>query len=147
ERILSITGEDLMSVDKKYSVDPVTQKFGTRLIICSNEMPHFDDASGAFAHRLIPLEMTTSHTGHEDVFLTDRLLTELSGIFLWPAKGLQRLREREKFDPPKRSFEIVQEIGEMGSPVRLFLDACCIVGENESVSRKELHSAYLEFAK
>ncbi|MBN2475850.1 MAG: hypothetical protein JXB62_14660, partial [Pirellulales bacterium] len=59
ERLLSISGEDTLTVDRKYR-DPVTTKLATRLVLVSNELPRLSDASGALASRLIVLRLTVS---------------------------------------------------------------------------------------
>ena len=73
ERLLSISGEDYITVDRKYR-DAWTGKLPTRFLILTNEIPHFTDASGALASRFVLLTLTRSFYGHEDPLLTDRLL-------------------------------------------------------------------------
>jgi putative DNA primase/helicase len=65
ERLLSITGEDMLTVDRKFR-DPWSGKLPTRFVILSNELPKFKDSSGAIANRLVILQMTRSFQGHED---------------------------------------------------------------------------------
>ncbi|MSR59248.1 MAG: hypothetical protein EXS05_16660 [Planctomycetaceae bacterium] len=74
ERLLSITGEDAMTIDRK-CLQPVTTKLPTRIIILTNELPRFGDSSGALVGRMIVLRMTKSFYGREDQDLTDRLLS------------------------------------------------------------------------
>src|SRR5262249_21727672 len=50
ERLLSISGEDTLTVDRKYR-DPWTGRLPTRFLILTNELPRFADASGALASR------------------------------------------------------------------------------------------------
>src|SRR5262245_37082010 len=99
ERLLSISGEDAQTVDRK-NLAPVTTKLACRFILISNELPKLNDASGALPGRMILLPLIQSWYGNEDVGLTDRLLTELSGILLWTIAGWQRLRERGHFSQP-----------------------------------------------
>ena len=44
ERLLSISGEDTLTVNRKYR-DQWTGKLPARLMLCSNELPHLGDAS------------------------------------------------------------------------------------------------------
>src|SRR5262249_16435837 len=46
ERLLSITGEDALTVDRK-CMEPVTVKLPTRFVILTNELPRLGDSSGA----------------------------------------------------------------------------------------------------
>src|SRR5258707_5803720 len=52
ERILSITGEDAITVDRKF-MPAWTGRMATRFVVLSNELPRLSDASGALAARLI----------------------------------------------------------------------------------------------
>ena len=45
ERLLSISGEDTLTVDRKYR-DPWTGRLPTRFLILTNELPRFSDSSG-----------------------------------------------------------------------------------------------------
>lgn len=62
-----------------------------RLMILSNELPRFGDASGAIADRFVILRLTQSWLRREDSELTAALLTELPGILNWSLDGLTRL--------------------------------------------------------
>ena len=52
ERLLSITGEDMLTVDRKFR-EPWSGKLPARFTILSNELPKFKDSSGAIANRLL----------------------------------------------------------------------------------------------
>ena len=62
ERLLSISGEDTLSADRKYR-EPVTGKIPARLMIVSNELPKLAESSGALAHRMIVLRLTNTFLG------------------------------------------------------------------------------------
>lgn len=98
ERLLSISGEDTLTIDRKYR-EPWTGHLSTRFLILTNELPRLSDASGALANRFVLLNLTQSFLGREDTTLTDRLMTELPGIFNWALDGLDRLQKRGRFHP------------------------------------------------
>jgi putative DNA primase/helicase len=52
ERLLSITGEDTLTIDRKYR-EPWTGRLPTRFMILTNELPRFSDSSGALASRFV----------------------------------------------------------------------------------------------
>ena len=54
ERLLSITGEDGITIDRKYR-DAWTGRLGVRFLVLTNELPRLADASGALASRFIVL--------------------------------------------------------------------------------------------
>ena len=89
ERLLSISGEDMISVNRKYR-EQVTTKIAARFMLCSNELPEFGDASGAIAGRMVPLMLTRSFLGVENLDLELGLLDELPGILNWALAGLRQ---------------------------------------------------------
>ncbi|MBI1204786.1 MAG: NTP-binding protein [Rhodopseudomonas sp.] len=97
ERLLSISGEDAVTVDRKY-LNAWTGRLGVRFLIMTNELPRLADASGALASRFVVLTMSQSFFGKEDRGLGNRLLGELAGILNWSLEGFRRLRERGYFN-------------------------------------------------
>ena len=65
ERLLSISGEDTLTVNRKYR-DQWTGKLSARFHIISNELPKLGDASAAIIGRFIMLVTTRSWLGKED---------------------------------------------------------------------------------
>src|SRR5207237_2862878 len=82
ERLLSISGEDAITIDRKYR-DAWTGRLQTRFLILTNEIPHFTDASGALASRFIVLTLSNSFYGRENTRLTEELVEEAPAIFNW----------------------------------------------------------------
>lgn len=116
ERILSITGEDTLTIDRKNQAH-WTGKLEARLVMLTNELPRLLDASGALASRFIILMFTKSFYGKEDHGLTDRLTGELPGILNWSIAGWDRLQERGRFVSPKSSDEATTDLENLGSPI------------------------------
>ena len=96
ERLLSITGEDALTIDRKYK-SAWTGQLQTRFLIISNELFRLADASGALASRFILLMLAKSFYGQEDRNLTKKLMTELPGILNWAAAGWVRARTARSF--------------------------------------------------
>src|SRR5262245_33113481 len=65
ERLLSISGEDTLTVNRKYR-DQWSGKLPVRLHLISNELPRLGDASSAIVGRLVLLLTTRSWLGKED---------------------------------------------------------------------------------
>lgn len=124
ERLLTITGEDATTIDRKnkeswFGVLP------TRLMVLSNEVPRLIEASDALANRFVILEMTISHLHHEDTGLKDKLANEYPGIIQWALEGLRRLRARGRFTTTHAAEAIRTELMELGAPVRVFVEEKC----------------------
>lgn len=127
ERLLSISGEDTMSVNRK-NTSFWTGKLQTRFILITNEIPALADGSGALANRFIILLLKTSFLGKEDPGLFEKLKPEMSGILNWAIAGYQQLRARGHFLQPESAKEAMEEMMRIGSPVRAFVAECCEVG-------------------
>lgn len=141
ERLLSISGEDGQTIDRKF-MSSVTAKLPCRFTIMTNELPRLLDASNALTGRFILFRMTRSFYDREDVRLTDRLLAELPSILLWAMEGWRRLRDRGHFVQPASSARLIREMEDLASPVGAFLRDCCRVGPGREVPMAELYQRW-----
>ena len=141
ERLLCISGEDSLSVDRKY-LGSVNMKLLVRFLFLSNELPKLNDASGALAGRFLILRLTDSFFGREDRELTKKLLVELPGILNWAIGGWHRLRERGHFHMPQSVEDAVQDLENLASPVRAFVQKACIVRAGCRVSLDDLYGEW-----
>jgi putative DNA primase/helicase len=144
ERLLSISGEDALTVDRK-NLPPVTVKLAVRFSILTNELPRLGDSSGALTGRMILLRMTKSWYGKEDTALTDRLLSERSGILLWAIEGWRRLRERGHFVQPDEGRDLLSELDDLASPVGAFVRERCRVGPGCRAAVADLFAEWKRF--
>ncbi len=141
ERLLSISGEDAITIDRKYK-DPWTGRLGVRFLLLTNELPRFTDASGALAKRFLILVLTRSVYGREDPALLSKLLPELPGILNWSLDGLDRLRAQRHFSEPASARDAVRELEDLASPVTAFLRDRCLVGRDQSAPVDGLWTAW-----
>jgi putative DNA primase/helicase len=129
ERLLSISGEDSVSIARKHS-SSITKKLGTKFIIVSNELPRLKDASGALASRFLILRTPKSFLGKEDSKLFEKLKSELPGILIWSLMGLSRLERTRKIIQPEATADAQREILNLSSSVAAFVSECCEVGDD-----------------
>jgi len=146
ERILSITGEDSITIDRK-NMSPITVRLPTRFVILTNELPKLSDASGAIVSRVVLLHTTRSFYGKEDHDLTERLLDELPGILLWAIEGWRRLRDRGRFLQPQSGLESIGDMNDLASPVGAFVRDCCLVDRLAWVATSHLFEAWERWCK
>ena len=144
EELLSITGEDYRTINRKYLAPWIGQLLA-RFLIISNELPQIEDMSGALASRFIVLILKISFYGQEDRGLTDRLYPEMPGILNWAIEGWERLQEAGKFTQPSVSAAAIQKLEDMGSPIKAFVRDRCEMGANYSVEKNKLYSAWLQW--
>jgi putative DNA primase/helicase len=142
ERLLSISGEDGVDVDRKFLPPLTAVRLLVRFLILTNELPRLNDPSGALVSRLIILRQTESWLGKEDPRLTGKLLLELPSILLWAIEGYQRLQERGYFVQPKSGVKIVQQLEELSSPIGAFLRERCKVGPECDEFARELFAEW-----
>ena len=146
ERLLSISGEDAITIDRKHR-EAWSGTLPTRFMILTNELPRIWDSSGALANRFIVLLLTESFLGREDTELTDRLATELPGILNWANYGWASLQRRGYFVQPKSSEEMITELEYLGSPISEFIRDRCVTGPDVSVPIEELFEAWKQWCQ
>jgi putative DNA primase/helicase len=141
ERLLSVSGEDSITVDRKYR-DPWTGRLSTRFVVLTNELPRLSDSSGALASRFVVFVLRNSFYGRENPALTDELLTEAPSIFSWALAGLDRLRARGYFVMAPAGEEAVRQLEDLASPIGAFVRDVCIVGAEYEVPVDSLWGAW-----
>ncbi|WP_372407736.1 phage/plasmid primase, P4 family [Streptomyces luteireticuli] len=146
ERLLTISGEDTIDIDRKYR-EVWTGKLPTRLMILSNELPYFGDSSGVIARRFVVLTMTVSWLGKEDPTLFGRLVAEMPGILNWALDGLARLEAKGRITEPECSREAVTTMQDTASPTSAFIRERCTTGPVCSVPVDTLWAVWREWAE
>lgn len=146
ERLLSISGEDSILVDRK-NRDPINVRFRVRVVLLSNELPRLYDASGAISSRFVILQTTRSFLGEEDVELKGRLLKELPGIFAWALEGYEDLREQGRFTVPLASMQAMDEIEALSSPITVFLADRCHIEAGVQIAKDELYGEWKKWCE
>jgi putative DNA primase/helicase len=147
ERLLSISGEDSLTVNRKFR-DQWTGKLPTRLHIISNELPKLGDASTAVVGRMVLMLLERSWLGKEDLTLEPALHAELTGILNWALDGLQRLTitNGNAFTRLTSAEEAVAAMRDLASPVGAFVRERCVVGPQHQIGTDQLYAAYKTWA-
>lgn len=146
ERLLCISGEDTLTIDRKHMTS-VTMKLPTRFVFLTNELPRLTDASGALAGRFMMLRLTESYYGREDKALTARLLTELPGILNWSIGGWRQLRERGHFIQPTSVEDALRDMEDLSSPVGAFVRERCEIDGGLRVWIDDLYQAWKQWCE
>lgn len=146
ERLLSISGEDVLTVDRK-GRDAWTGQLPTRFIVATNEAPRLADASGALASRFIALSLRHSWLGRENTSLRDELLAELPGILQWSLAGLKRLRQRGRFVQPESGAGLLDSVSQLASPVAAFVADDCELDPGDETAVADLYAAWCRWCQ
>jgi putative DNA primase/helicase len=141
ERLLSISGQDSIGVDRK-NREAWIGRIPARFMILSNELPRFGDASGAISSRMVILTLQESFLGREDTGLAARLHAELPAILKWSLDGVARLNRRGRLTEPAASRDAVQVLADLVSPISAFVREVCVKDPAESVEIGRLYREY-----
>lgn len=140
EVLLNITGDDSVSINRKFKDQLAGQRLMCRVTIASNEFLDVPDHAGAMVRRLNVIDFARSFVGREDFNLPEKLRAELPGIAVWALGGLKRLRENGVFTIPPSSRNALSEWRTSTSPIAAFLEEC--TDAEGEVSKDELYDAW-----
>jgi putative DNA primase/helicase len=141
ERLLAISGEDKLTIDRKHK-PALHLQLPARFLLISNELPRLDDVSATIVSRMIVLSTSKSFFGSEDLELENKLVAELPGILLWAITGWERLRDRGRFEQPEVNRELIDEMNALASPISAFVNDRCLIDPAASVVIDVLYEAY-----
>ncbi len=140
-----ITSGEPVGVNQKY-IKAFSFRPYCKLIMAANRFPRITDHSSAFYKRLILLPCNRVFEPNEqDLKLKHKLKEELSGIFNWAVRGLQRLESRGGFDVGKQFMtDAIADLREESNPVELFFEEFIItdVSGDYSIEKHELYERY-----
>jgi putative DNA primase/helicase len=145
ERLLSVSGEDQLTVNIKYR-EQWTGKLPSRFMILSNELPRLGDASAAIAGRFVTLLLERSWLGSEDNSLERVIHGELAGILNWSLEGLARLADRGRFTEAHSTKVAYTALQDLASPVGAFVREMCVAGPDEEIAVDGLWKAWRTWA-
>jgi putative DNA primase/helicase len=140
-RLLMLSGGDGITINRKGEKKWSGQPF-VRVVILTNPLLNFTDASAVIASRFILVQFKESFLDREDTGLLDKLLPELPGIFNWAMVGLRRLRARGHFVQPDSSVALVERMADRAAPIRRFEKECLIRDPKLSTAEDAVYRAY-----
>lgn len=143
ERLLNITAGDAVQINRK-NKEHWTGTLPTRLVLISNEMPRFMDASGAVVNRFMAVHLEKSFLGKEDKTLPAHISAEMPGILNWALEGLTRLESQGRFTVPDTMAGMLEQMQDLASPVAAFIaDTYTVTGnQSDRVTMSEVHLTY-----
>ncbi|KKM68292.1 hypothetical protein LCGC14_1462330 [marine sediment metagenome] len=142
KRLLNIVGEDSVTINRKYKDAQKDRKLTCKIIVSSNDMPQFNDASGALKRRLLIVEFARSFVGREDTTLRDKFKAEAPGIALWALEGLRCLREQRDFTVPESMRVSLEDWHKDNNPVTTFIEECVRCNPSGVLEHKNLFAAF-----
>ncbi len=116
-------------------------------VLTSNENVVLDDASGGIVTRLAVLKFNVSFLGREDIYLKDKLRSEMNLIAAWAREGYQRFLRDGKLPHNPHAEETTRTLEESASPIKAFIEQCTKPCKGNEQSKKELYVAYLDWCQ
>lgn len=154
----SLTGRDAVLIEEKYK-KPYTTVLHTKLIVVANHYLSVGDDSFGFWQRVLPIHFPNVYlplpsdgkkkcgVKYQKVGLEEELLSELSGIFNWAMKGLERLESNGwVFSYSKSIDKFKDKLMVNSRPIDIFVSECVIeTSHNDKVKSSTLHSAFKDW--
>ncbi len=144
ERLKNISGQDLISIPRKHVAD-LTITLPTKIMMCGNATPQFQDDGGALAVRVMVIDFPVSFAGCEDLELEKRLAANLSGALNWALDGYARLQANGRFTEVESGWR--DDFIRASDPVRAFVDDMCDVRDNAVVPCPVLYQSWSEWCE
>jgi putative DNA primase/helicase len=114
-----LTGDDPVQAERKYG-QPFMFHNRAVMIFTENDPPTINDVDEAYLGRVHPVEYSTSFAGREDVWLEDRLASELPGLLVGLVRAARAFHERSGYlAPPPETRERFAVLSDAG---RLFIE-------------------------
>ena len=116
-----------------------------KLIFSGNKMPRVKDTSDGLYRRLLPIQFKRQFMEGDpdtDPFLEEKLLRELSEIFLWSIAGLKRLLKNKQFTNCEETINLMMDYKRLNNPVLCFIQDTCTLDENGQANKKDLFTNY-----
>lgn len=127
-----------------------------KLIVASNNFIVFPDHTDAIIRRMLFIKFTEKfltdrdpqfkHEHKADIFLTDKLKKELSGIFNWVLEGYRRLMQNKRFTHTAESDAIRQSYLETINPLFLFINSNDELFSRDTFYTPDLYDNYKYWA-
>ena len=139
----AIVSGDTLEVNRKYQ-PALSVKLHAKLVLLFNTLPESDDLSYGFFRKTMIIPFDRTFTKDEiDVELIDKLEKELSGIFQWALKGLQRLRNNNYvFSKCERCDKELKKYKLTLNPVAEFVNSYLVLGCSGSMKRSDIYKTY-----
>lgn len=148
DKIKAVTSGDEV-VGKILYKGPVSFRPYAKHFIAMNQIPQLNDNSHAMRRRVEIIEFSRTFTAKEaDPYLTDKLKSEMSGIFNWAIEGYRRLQDNHfKFSKSESMMNQKNEImNEMNSVIQ-FAEECINKVKNSKIELSIVYNKYLEYCR
>lgn len=143
----AIAAGDKVQAEVKYKPDIIFMPFAKHLI-SMNEFPGIKDKTDAFFRRVIVMEYKQQFLEEkDDRHLSEKLLKENNGIFMWALEGLKRVIENDAITMPDSVIQAKKRFRARVNPVLMFVDEECLLDSRYDCIPKELYKGYVNWCE
>jgi putative DNA primase/helicase len=137
----------LLMADRKHG-QPFSFYPIAKHIFSMNDVPKITDKSYGFQRRPIVLTFNETFEGDRaDRQLMNKLREETPGIFTWMFEGLAKVLDEGDLLVPESVERDTAEFVKSTNPVLLFVDDCCVFGDECKVKPKALYEEYKKWCE
>lgn len=136
-----------VAVDVKHQEGRPNVRLRAKFMLTSDRLVRLRDPSNALAERLLVFFVPRKYQGEPRPDVKRKVLEELPGIMVWALMGLVDLERSRRLLMPERGRTSLRMFERLSSPVKSFLDDCCVIRKECRVRAKvifELYEAWCE---
>lgn len=154
DRIKAIVAGDPIQINAKFE-KPFSYRPFVKLFFAVNKMPSATDTSEGFTDRLIivPFEKKyvadpqNARQGKRDPHLTQKLLEELDGIFVYALEGLRRLISRDYiFTESRKATQLLNQFVATNNPYVDYINKQLCFAKDAKVPRTLIYDNFKNWA-
>ncbi|MHB8071545.1 MAG: DNA primase family protein [Candidatus Cryosericum sp.] len=118
-----------------------------KLFIETNNKPIIKDQTNAMWRRLKLVEFPMDFRAHPDRGLPEKLLSEAPGILRWLINGCLSWQDFGDLAEPAEVIQAVQDYRDEMNPLKGFIDTCCVLGTDLTITSADLYKSYCDWAE
>lgn len=144
ELLKNFVSGGFVSVKRVYE-QPYDYENTTKLIMLCNRLPRISDTTHGLLRKLLIVPFDATFDGDaKDVYLKEKLLAELPGIFNWVIEGYRRLERNKGFTASAVVEDKIRDYLISDDTVINFVQNECLISidDNEGAKRSDLYDAY-----
>ena len=139
------SGVEMRLIGKDERTD---NRWTPKLLLGTNDTPHYKDVSGAIRERIIIIECPNGprpeHLQNKDLF-TDKLLPEIGAFAASCITFALEIKKRGSYPRSAQMRRTLDEIEHLGNPLKSFIRECCVLEPSAKITSDMLHKTYAEY--
>ena len=138
----ALVGGATVKAEKK-NKDPFEFKNTARFAVACNELPETKDKTHGYWRKLVIIPFNRIFREDEqDLHLTEKLIKESDGIFMWALEGLKRLRKQGRLTKPKGSVKALEDYKLEQDHIVQFIKDKCKPDPEGTLTTTDIHREY-----